>query len=344
MLERLLGNQRVKEVLRRMLAARRVPGALLFAGEPGIGKKLFAIELAKALNCRSPWGSDGCGRCPSCMRTNHFTFPAEDDRDANRRIIWSDHPDVGMVRPYGRFLVVDQIREVEREANFRPYEGVARVFLIDDAHRLNESASNALLKTLEEPPPTSHLVLITQRPAALLPTIRSRCQVLRFAPLPVAEIEEHLAKDSRRTAADAHLLAQIARGSIGRAMKTDVRNYRSMRQGMMEVLDALAVTDNRTVLLRATEDLTDAKNKDTYETRMDLLETLIRDLLVVAAGDTRQLLVNDDLRPTLESMHERVDSRRAGRWLSQIEAMRDQLSVNINRKAATDALFLTMLE
>ncbi|HEX8422000.1 MAG TPA: hypothetical protein VF634_01230, partial [Pyrinomonadaceae bacterium] len=162
MFDRLVGNQRVKDVLRRMIAARRVPGAMLFTGEDGVGKKLFALEVAKALNCRAPGGTEACDQCPSCVRIAQSVFPSYNDPEADKkRIIWSDHTDVGLARPYGRFLLVDQMREIEREANFRPYEGAARVFLIEDADRLNEASSNALLKTLEEPPPTSHLILLT---------------------------------------------------------------------------------------------------------------------------------------------------------------------------------------
>src|SRR6185295_10941054 len=105
---------------------------------------------------------------------------------------WTDHPDVGMVVAPKRVLLVDQMRQIEREANFRPYEGKARVFLIEDADKLNAPSANALLKVLEEPPDTSHIILLTSRPAMLLPTILSRCQMIRFSPLKPDEIESYL--------------------------------------------------------------------------------------------------------------------------------------------------------
>ena len=328
-----------------MLAARRVPGALLLAGEDGVGKKPFALELAKALNCRSPKGIEACDHCSSCVRITQSVFPPYNDADADKkRIVWSDHADVGLVRPYGRSLLVNQMREIEREANFRPYEGAARLFLIEDADKLNEASSNALLKTLEEPPPTSHLVLITSRPAALLPTIRSRCQSIRFSPLAAAEIEAHLVREKRFADADARLLARVARGSIGRALSTDLENYRQQRKAMLEVLDALALTGDRARLLRAAEELNDAKRKDEYEPRLDVLETLVHDVWTLTLGASRERLINDDLHDPLSRMSARLTSGRAARWLSQIETLRDQLAVNINRKVATDALFLSMAE
>jgi DNA polymerase-3 subunit delta' len=346
MFDRLVGNQRAKEVLRRIIAARRVPGALLMAGDDGVGKKLFALELAKALNCRSPKGIEACDHCSSCVRIMQSDFPPYNDPEADRkRIVWSDHPDVGLVRPFNRIIRVDPVREIEREANFRPYEGAARLFLIEDADKLNDHSSNALLKTLEEPPPTSHLVLITSRPAALLPTIRSRCQSLRFSPLATSEIEAHLVREKRCAgAAEARLLARVARGSIGRALSTDLENYRQQREAMLDVLGALTLASDRSHLLRAAEELNDAKRKDEYESRLDVLETLVRDVWTLTLGASRDRLVNDDLHDPLTKMSERLTSRRAARWLLQIETLRDQLAVNINRKVATDALFLTMAE
>jgi DNA polymerase-3 subunit delta' len=345
MFDRLTGNQRVKDVLRRMIADGRVPGALLFAGEDGVGKKLFALELAKALNCRAPEGSEACDRCASCMRASLFALPATDDTEANKKILWSEHTDVGLVRPAGRFIQVAQMREVEREANFRPFEGRARVFIIEDADKLNEASSNALLKTLEEPPSTSHLILLTSHPASLLTTIRSRCQVLRFSPLSSAEIETHLKRSLKLSQDDVRLLARVARGSIGRALSTDLAAYRQQREAMLEVLGALVLNEDRTRLLRGAEELNDAKRKDEYEPRLDVLETLIHDLLIFALGaGGERTVVNEDLRGQLAKMGARVGSVRAARWLSQIEELRAQLAVNINRKVATDALFLAMAD
>ena len=183
MFDQLTGNERVKSLLRKMLEARRLPGALLFTGEDGVGKKLFALELAKALNCRTPQGVEGCGQCPACKRIGRFNYPQSADSDDWKEIIWTDHPDVGMVVAPKRVLLVGQMRLIEREANYCPYEGNARVFLIEEAENLNESSANALLKVLEEPPHTSHLVLLTSRPGMLLPTIHSRCQMIRFSPV-----------------------------------------------------------------------------------------------------------------------------------------------------------------
>ncbi len=341
MFDELIGNERIKDVLKRMLQSGRLPGAMLFTGEDGIGKKLFALEIARALNCRFPIGVEGCGKCPACVRISKFNFPQSEESDDWKRIIWSDHPDVGIVMAPKRVLLVDQMRQIEAEANFRPYEGQARVFLIDEADKLNDSSANALLKVLEEPPHTSHIVLLTSRPAMLLSTVRSRCQILRFAPLSAKEIEPYLISKGSAPAA-ARVGARLARGSLGRALEQDLDEFLEQREAMLGVLRGLVLSDDRIQLLKSAEDLNSAAIKDEYETRLDILETLIRDAWMLSLGAAAEFVVNDDLLPELQKISKRLDSRRPARWISLIEEMREQLIVNINRKAATDSLFLTM--
>jgi DNA polymerase-3 subunit delta' len=342
MFDQLTGNERVKQLLRRMLESGRVPGALLFAGEEGVGKKLFALEIAKALNCRAPQGLEACGKCPTCVRMSHFNFPQSEDSDDWKKIIWTDHGDVGMVVAPRRLLLVEQMRLIEAEANFRPFEGKARVFIVDDADKLNDASANALLKTLEEPPPTSHIILITSRPAMLLPTIRSRCQAIRFSPLTATEIEQHLLKNKLATSAEAGLRARAGNGSIGRALAGDLESFKERRDAMLQVLTALAVTGDHSRLLRLAEEMNEAKHKDEYEFGLELLETLIRDALMLSFGISSGQIVNKDALPELRKISERIDSRSATSWISRIEELREQLVVNVNRKPATDALFLSM--
>ena len=342
MFDQLTGNARVKEVLTRTVKSGRLPGALLFVGEEGIGKKLFALEIAKALNCRSPRDLAGCGTCPSCIRIGKINYPASADSDEWKQIIWSDHPDVGLVMAPKRVLLVNQMRQIEREANFRPFEGVARVFLIDEADKLNDPSANALLKVLEEPPRTSHLILITSRPAMLLPTIRSRCQMIRFSPLFAAEIEHHLTQNKVADRATAQLRARAANGSIGRAIAGDITSFTRQRKAMLTMLNALVVTDDRVQLLRSAEELNEAQYKDEFEGRLDVLETLIRDAWMLSLAVKPAQLVNEDLLPELETISKKLDPEKAATWILQIEDMREQLIVNINRKVATDALLLAM--
>lgn len=343
MFSRFIGNEEVKESLRRLLSSQRVPGSLLFTGEEGIGKKLFALELAKALNCRHRVGVEACDECSSCKRISRSTFPpfGKDDDDKSR-LIWSEHADVAMARPYKNIIRVPVMRELEREANFRPFEGVARVFIVEDADAMNDQAANALLKVLEEPPPTSHLILTTSNPTALLATIRSRCQAVRFGPIPARDVERFLIEGKQLTAADAGLLARTSLGSIGRALSGDVETYRERRARMLSVLTTLVLTGDRAHLLRSAEQLAAAKDRDEYEQQLEVLEVLIRDAWALRLGRPKETIVNSDLLGDLQRIADELKSAQAASWLSQIEELRGTLEVNLNRKIASDALVLTM--
>jgi len=343
MFSTLIGNDDVKGSLRRLLVGGRVPGSMLFTGEQGIGKKLFALELAKAMNCRSRNGVEACDECSSCKRISRSTFPPFSADDDNReRLIWSEHADLAMVRPFKQIIRVKPMRELEHEANFRPFEGAARVFVVEDADTMNDQAANALLKTLEEPPPTSHLILTTANPTALLATIRSRCQIIRFAPIAADLVETFLVEQKNLPAPDARLLARTARGSIGRALAGDVETYRERRDMMLAVLRALTVAFDRAQLLRSAEELAAARDRHEYEQRLDALETLIRDAWALTLGRPSETIVNGDLITQLQQIAGEIRSDQAAAWLRQIEDLRGTLEVNINRKVASDALLLSM--
>lgn len=341
MFDKLIGNDPVKTILRRLLVQKRVPNALLLAGADGVGKKQFALETAKAFVCLNPKNSEACDACANCRRAGNFTFPKADDRDAHKKVVFSEHSDIGLIVPYNKNILVDAIRELETEANFRPFQAAARFFIINDADKMNDSASNALLKTLEEPPATSHIFLITSRPDALLPTIRSRCQTLRFAPIKTKEIEDYLLKKNF-SAEDAALLAKLSNGKLGHAQKTDLEKFRANRQQMLRVLESILVKENRAELLRIGEEMNDPKNKDEYEARLDILQTLIHDVWTIRNQADASITVNVDLLGDLRKYAERADSRKLSAWLSKLETLREQLAFNLNRKIATDALFMQM--
>jgi len=343
MFANIIGNERVKGTIRRLVVGGRIPHSLLFAGDPGIGKKQFALDLARSLVCRIPKGGEPCGICPSCERVGKFTFPKPDaDIDEFKKVIYSEHPDVAMVVSRNRNILVDAVRDLEREANFLPYEAGARVFIVDDAEKMNDAASNALLKTLEEPPPTAYIFLITSRPDSLLATIRSRCQMIRFAPVAADEIAGLLIKEKGLSLVDASLAARLSRGGVGRAMTMDLKRLKAQREMMQGVLRAILADGDRRALLRIGEKMNDAANKDNYEENLDILETLIRDTWLLRLGKDAAMLVNADLAGDLGGLAESASAVRLTDWLRDIETMREGLIVNINRKIATDALFMQM--
>ncbi|MEJ7849006.1 MAG: DNA polymerase III subunit delta' [Pyrinomonadaceae bacterium] len=342
MFSNLYGNDRVKETLKRLLRFGRVPNSLLFAGADGIGKRQFALEIAKAFVCNSPHDLEGCGECPACRRASVFNIPKSDKKDDFKQVFFSEHADVGIVVPFNKNILVDAIRDLEREAYFRPYEAKARFFIIDDADKMNDAASNALLKTLEEPASTSHIILISSRPDSLLQTIRSRCQTIRFAPVEIDKIEEVLLNTNKFSIDDAKLAAKLSGGSIQKALVMDVAKFREQRERILFVMQSLVIRRDRAALLQTAEQMNDAKNKDAYEDTLSILLSLIRDVWTISLNKTDGNIVNADIALSLHKLAEDAEPQKLSSWMAEIELLRESFAVNINRKVATDALFMQM--
>lgn len=325
---RLIGNQRNKEILQRLLEKGRVNSTLIFAGPDGVGKRQFALAFAKAVNChRAPAGAyalDGCDECSVC-----------------RRIDAGGYGDVTVIRPDGQFIKIGQTREMAEEVYYRPREGRQRFFVIDEADRLREAAANSLLKTLEEPPSTSTIILLTARPDALLLTIRSRAQRLNFAALSVAEMEKYLADNYPRPAPDTALLARVTEGRIGQANAVDISIYRQERRTLIELLELLASGNDRHRLLKAAEYI-GKKEREDFEKDLALVLSLLRDLFLLAAGHGARDIVNIDAVDRLAPLARKIGLRRLMTWVEKFDQLRAGLRVNINRQIATEAVLLAL--
>jgi DNA polymerase-3 subunit delta' len=337
----LVGNKQVKDTLGRLIAAGRVPNALLFTGPEGVGKKQFALELARSLVCTNRRDAMACGECAACKRVGEFSTPTFEKGDESDFVFFTQHPDVGIVLPFRRNLRIGAIRALDREAHFRPYEAESRVFIVEDADKMNDSASNALLKTLEEPPPTSHIILIAARADTLLPTIRSRCQTIRFGPVPFDELESYLITAHEFSPEDAALAARVSGGSVGRAIQIVPASFRTQRSLMLGVIRA-AVAGDRRELLAASEEMNAAISKDEYEEKLSILQTLVHDVWLLRNGANEDAILNIDIKPDLAELAARTSSQTLSGWLEEIETLQENFIVNINRKIAADSLFITM--
>jgi DNA polymerase III subunit delta' len=222
----LRGHDRVVTSLRRALAQGRLPHAFLFVGPEGIGKHAFALRLAQALLCeRVPESRlDPCGKCPGCLQ-----------------VMAGTHPDLLQVaKPEDRQeLPIRIIRDLCLDLGLKPMSGKRKVAIIDDADDLNDEAANAFLKTLEEPPPGSVLILVGTSAEGQLDTILSRCRVVRFDPLPEAELAELLLEqqiaDNR---GDAARLARLGEGSVARARGLADPTLTEFRRGLFREIAA----------------------------------------------------------------------------------------------------------
>lgn len=265
----ILGQAEPQRRLKRLLAADRLPHALLFFGAAGVGKRLVAEALAAALLCESPQGAQACGACASC-----------------RALAGGSHPDFFAVEPTAvgkgaRLIRIEAVREMTASLAQRPQLAGRQVVIVDEAERMNEAAANSFLKTLEEPTGDVVFILLTSARSALLPTIISRCVPMGFSPLGEAEILSVLRRHEVPPE-EAAVLAALAGGSPGRALSLRASGALARRESAWEMLLRLPLLEPLDVWA-AGEKLGALAREEAAEW-LRFLRLLLRDRLVLDSG------------------------------------------------------------
>ena len=327
-----IGQERAVGALRAALRRGTLHHAYLFAGPAGVGKAGAARLLAEAANCEAPATGgagrrdDPCGQCPPCRKIERGVHPdvvwIAEERTMARAGTWE--PRGG--RSPSKDVVVDQIRElVDRRLSLRRFEGRHRFAIVDPADAMNPQAQNALLKTLEEPPEDTTLVLLAAAPDALLPTVRSRCLRLPFAPLPIGLVEERLRAEGR-SPDEARVAAALSGGSLGRALALDAGALADLRAAVEEAA-GLPAGD-----ARAWIDFAARRGKDREAARetCQLLLVWLRDALARSVAGEGARLALADLGPVTTAVAASVGPaellRRGDRVKQALSALRHNAS------------------
>jgi DNA polymerase-3 subunit delta' len=356
------GNTAVVTQLRGMLARDRFPHAVILSGPQGAGKYTLAQMLAKTMNCQEqPVAADGlpdfCGRCSNCTRiaqadelSSRFAEAVETRegmREADKkdtRIFVQTHPEVLVIPPDPpqMLIKVGQIRHVIETIYYRPADARRKVYIFTESAFMKEAA-NSLLKILEEPPDFATIFLLARNPGELLPTIRSRCVTFTLAPLPKAEIQEHLAKihpdwNARQCA----LVAGLSGGAIGRAQTFDLKSYSAARQDALLLLSTAVNPDDHTALFRVTEAYrAGAEGKEKTDALLRAMYSLLEDLLFLKSN-APELVRNTDISAELTRLVSQVSFdwlTRASQALGQVESgMRRNLLRNVSLDAFVAAI------
>lgn len=309
----IIGHQRPLEILRLALDNGRLHHAYLFVGPEGSGKRTVALALAKAIHCRE-MKNDFCDRCPDCAR-----------------IQAGNHPDVRLVQTLEdkKEISIKQVRELEKELNFRSFSGKRKIAIIDPATLLNASSQNALLKTLEEPPQNSLIVLIAPNAGALLPTLRSRCLRVSFGPLARDEVARYLMSKEGMNQDDASLRAALSMGSLGAAIKFDKDELLEKRRSWAALLLSLSAGDYRGAIAAA-EAI--ASDKEECLGFLEWAETWYRDLLIHAATENSDEMVNVDMLTEIESQSAKGNFEQMLASFAQTARAAGRIQRNLNRR------------
>jgi DNA polymerase-3 subunit delta' len=352
-----IGNALAVEHLRTAIAAGRLPHSLILSGPSGAGKYTLALMLAMAVECdrqpRDLWSNGQslasfCGVCANCTRiasaagleeqVEAAVAAREELRETDKketRVLVQPHPDVLIIPPDPPQLLIKlgQVRTLIQRSHYLPSEAPRKIFILTAANFMKEAA-NSLLKVLEEPPDTVHIIILAENPGELLPTIRSRCGTVRLGALPVEEIEMLLA-DRRPEIQPAQrlLVARLAQGAAGKALGFDLAAYTAAREDALIFIRNAAASASgsadadHTVLFRMTETYrAGAEGQQKTTALLRSLSLLLEDLLLLSAG-TPELVRNTDLRPELE----RLAATLSFRWIEQASRGLDQVQSGMRR-------------
>jgi DNA polymerase III subunit delta' len=336
-----VGHARPLGLLSRSIDRGSLPPSLLFTGPEGVGKRLVATAVAQVLNCVGRGAReaakeatpvvDACGDCPAC-----------------RRIARGTHPDVVAIEPGDNGSIkIEPIREVIAAAAYRPFEGRRRVVIIDGAERVTGDGQDALLKSLEEPPPSTVFILVSSKPETLVATIRSRCSRLRFGRLSAAEVARVLVERHEYDEKEAYAAAAVADGSPGRALEAGSKAFLEAREAALDALRVLAGAKDPRERLGAAAALisgkaNSAREREELTTRLALLASLLRDVALVAAGGAEGALAHGDLGGELAQLADRVGGDRALHAFAATDRAAAALVRNANPKVVANWLAVKM--
>jgi DNA polymerase-3 subunit delta' len=256
--------------------------------------------------------------CPSCLKIKH-----------------NNHPDIFFIEAEGQFIRINAIREIQEQMTFKPMEGRNRVFVIDNADKMNDQAANALLKTLEEPTPANILILVTAKPYTLPSTIISRCRHMRFNPLTTDTVAKFLVERMDMEKKNALLLAGLSGGSIGQALELnneDVISYRT------DTLNLLANTKRSEPLSLLAFASFFGQDKKEIKQGFNILRTCFRDALVYRETRNDQMLINSDNSSYIASLASRLTGSQILQNISLLERAEETIEQNVNKSLTLEAM------
>ena len=299
------GQEAALGMVRAFLSAGHPEGGYLYSGPDSVGKKMAARILAQALNC-SANNNDACGLCPSC-----------------KKIEKGQHPDVHMISSLTQQLKIEEIRQLQKDINLKAYEGSFKVFIIDNAHTLTPEASNCLLKVLEEPPKSSLIILVTDKPNLLFKTIISRCKVVKFKAGEREGLKKILREDYGLDGGFAHFLAYFSEGRLGEALRlkeTDILGIKN------SIIDKVMAPSSYGIEGLKIED------RESFRLSLNILNTWFRDIYLMKSGMPEPEAINFDRRGDLFSSMSRFSRLDLERIIGAISSTAFYLERNINTR------------
>lgn len=321
----IVGQDTPIDILQNVLERDRINHAYLFTGKEGVGKEFTAVQFAKALNCKER-KVNACGECISC-----------------RKFDSGNHPDIVNIEPEGKYIKIDQIRSLQQNTSYKPYESEWKIYIIKQADRMNLQAANGLLRTLEEPPKYVVIILLASKEDLLLPTITSRCQIVKFRTLTVDEITDKLISRFELDRTEAKKIAILADGSLGKAIKF-IENEDTLTTREI-ILDEIKELNN----LNIVEVFELVQKILGYKEEIDgILESIItfyRDLLLYKGSQKEELLINFDYQEEVVKLSQEYTFDELQSIIKEIEKTNNLVqNTNVKLQLALEVMLLNIKE
>lgn len=319
-----IGHEKVKDYLKKIVKENHIAHAMMFEGVDGIGKSLLGMELAKAIFCDSKSG-DACGSCRHCLKMAH-----------------DNHPDFLLIEPDGKQIKNAQIESFQEFLNVKAYDAKYKVVLIKDADKMNASSQNRILKTLEEPPNDVIIIMITNNSEKLLPTVVSRCQIIKLNGIREEKIVDFLMNGYDLNEDESKMIAKLSIGSIGKAHNyVDSEVFEKIRKEVKALL--LAINNNeRSNVLGVCSFLTSEK-----ESILDVLEYMIlwyRDILLYKKAKAKSLLVHEHELDLIKKLTRNLSIRKIIQNIETIEMTKKKLNQHGHFDLTTEVMLIKLLE
>ena len=315
----IVGNANVKNILRKALKQKKLPNSLLFSGPKGVGKRETSLVVAKALNCLKK-KDDACEDCSSCKAINS-----------------GNHPDVIKITAEKNVLKIEQMRDVKSTAHLKPMVGRKRVFIVLEAEKMNVEASNSLLKILEEPPPFSQIILVTQNPHLILPTIKSRCQKLYFPPISRKDILQELRARGIKEE-KAKIISLLVRGDLEQALSLDWDEIQERRRAAWNLFLSLLKNEKTSPFIRRFSS-SQAPIKNELTKTLETLSSFCRDLILIKEKGNSCYLMNPDYEEEFRKAERLMSLERMMDFQDKVDFVLSGLQKNLNVNILVSSLF-----
>ncbi len=311
----IVGNSKVKQTLKSYLAKARIPYSAIFSGPDIANLSEFALGFAKSVNCINNDG-DFCDNCDNCVDINKSIFP-----------------DVTYLIPDGQFYRKEQIIDLIEENYKRPMVSERKIFILSDANKMNESSSNSFLKVLEEPSDSTIFILLAKNKFQLLPTIRSRCQIVNFYSPTKKEIYNHLIKKGYEHK-KADLLSSISRSSIENVLKEDFDILQSKRIVCLKILEKLIKKKRIDEVLLSLNDQSRNRSKfiESFVEMINLISLMLRDIMIFKIELKKEFLINIDFSENLYDLQKYISLEKTLYLIRRMEFVQRDIKRNLNSK------------